>query len=287
MISKNKQSVSKSFRFLLTIPVAFALLMLYSFTPPEKPTKAHHNSSGLQMTSNTISNILFLNITDEDTTELINHYPGGYPAWLNFIKNNYDPPKKAIDNNIQGMIFIQFTVSENGEVKDPIVIRGIDTACDKEALRVVLLMPKWRPLLKDGKAVSFQYTLPIRLKLAPPPPETDSVEVDDIAYLLVEHMPEFKGGFDAMQKYLIANIHYPAEAQEAGIQGTVFVQFVVGKTGKTSKVKILKGIGGWCDEEAIRLVKEMPNWIPGRQRGQAVSVSFQTSVRFGLNRPSH
>lgn len=287
MISKNKQSVSKGFRFLLTIPVAFALLMLYSFTPSEKPSIAHHNSSGLQMTSNTISNIHFLNITDEDTTELINHFPGGYPAWLNFIKNNYDPPKKAIDNHIQGTIFIQFTVSENGDVKDPIVVRGIDTACDKEALRVVLLMPKWRPLLKDGKAVSFQYTLPIRLKLTPAPPKTDSVEVEERPLLVVEQNPEFKGGFDALLKYLVVNMRYPAVEQEAGIQGTVFVQFVVEKTGKISRVKILKGIGGGCDEEAIRLVKEMPDWIPGRQNGQAVPVAFQIPVRFRLNRPSH
>jgi len=261
--------------------------MLFSFTPPEKHTIVHHNSLGLQMTSNAISIIPFLNITDEDTTDLINHFPGGYPAWLNFIKNTYNYPLQAIDNNIQGNIFIQFTVSKNGEVKDPIVIRGIDSACDKEALRVVLLMPKWKPLLKDGKAVSFQYTLPFRLKLTPPPPKTDSVEGEELPFLVVEQSPEFKGGYEAMLKYLEVNMLYPVKAKEAGIQGTVFVQFVVEKTGKLSRVKVLMGIGGGCDEEAVRLVKEMPDWIPGRQNGQAVPAWVLFPVRFGLDLNEH
>ena len=86
-----------------------------------------------------------------------------------------------------------------------------------------------------------------------------------------------------MQKFLRDKIQYPTLAQESGIHGTVFVQFVVSKTGKISNVKILRGIGGGCDEEAVRVVKEMPNWIPGRQNGQAVPVMFQIPVKFQLN----
>jgi len=101
--------------------------------------------------------------------------------------------------------------------------------------------------------------------------------------LVVEQNPEFSGGYEAMQKFLKDKIQYPTLAQESGIQGTVFVQFVVSKTGKISNVKILRGIGGGCDEEAVRVVKEMPNWIPGRQNGQAVPVMFQIPVKFQLN----
>ena len=109
------------------------------------------------------------------------------------------------------------------------------------------------------------------------------VEEDEKPLLVVEQNPEFSGGYEAMQKFLRDKIQYPTLAQESGIQGTVFVQFVVSKTGKISNVKILRGIGGGCDEEAMRVVREMPNWIPGRQNGQAVPVMFQIPVKFQLN----
>lgn len=108
------------------------------------------------------------------------------------------------------------------------------------------------------------------------------VEEEEKPLLVVEQNPEFSGGYEAMLKFLTSHMIYPALAQESGIQGTVFVQFVVSKTGKISNVKILRGIGGGCDEEAVRVVKEMPNWIPGRQNGQAVPVMFQIPVKFQL-----
>jgi protein TonB len=108
------------------------------------------------------------------------------------------------------------------------------------------------------------------------------VEKEEAPLLVVEQNPEFQGGYEAMLKFLHDKMQYPTLAQESGIQGTVFVQFVVSKTGKISNVKILRGIGGGCDEEAVRVVKEMPNWIPGRQNGQAVPVMFQIPVKFQL-----
>jgi protein TonB len=106
---------------------------------------------------------------------------------------------------------------------------------------------------------------------------------EDKPLLVVEQNPEFSGGYAAMQKFLTDHIQYPTLAQESAIQGTVFISFVVSKTGKISNVKVLRGIGGGCDEEAVRVVKEMPNWIPGRQNGQAVPVQFQIPVKFQLN----
>ena len=108
------------------------------------------------------------------------------------------------------------------------------------------------------------------------------VEEEEKPLVVVEQNPEFQGGYEAMLKYLHDHMNYPALAQESAIQGTVFVQFVVSKTGKISNVKILRGIGGGCDEEAVRVVKEMPNWIPGRQNGQAVPVMYQIPVKFQL-----
>ena len=94
--------------------------------------------------------------------------------------------------------------------------------------------------------------------------------------------PQFKGGMQAMMKFLGTNLHYPPSAVKAKTQGTVFVQFVVEETGKIAKTKILRGISKECDAEAIRVVNSMPKWIPGREKGKAVPVMFQIPVKFQL-----
>jgi protein TonB len=102
-------------------------------------------------------------------------------------------------------------------------------------------------------------------------------------YRYVEQMPEYPGGDDARIKFILKNLSYPRMANESGIQGTVYVTFVVSKTGQISGVKVLRGIGGGCDEEAVRVIKLMPPWIPGRQNGKAVPVQFSLPLRFSLN----
>lgn len=102
-------------------------------------------------------------------------------------------------------------------------------------------------------------------------------------YIVVEQMPEFPGGEQNMRKFLSNNIRYPMMARESGIHGTVYVTFVVSVTGQISDVKLLRGIGGGCDEEAVRVVKSMPPWIPGRQTGKPVPVQFNLPIVFSLN----
>ncbi len=114
-----------------------------------------------------------------------------------------------------------------------------------------------------------------------PPPQEEKIDEQEI-FTVVESMPEFPGGPQAMMEYIARNIRYPAMARESGIQGRVFVNFVVERDGSVTNVRVLRGIGGGCDEEAIRVVEAMPNWTPGRQRGQAVRVSFNLPVRFTL-----
>jgi len=101
-------------------------------------------------------------------------------------------------------------------------------------------------------------------------------------FLIVEEMPGFPGGEAQLVKYLGDNIKYPAIARENGITGTVFVTFVVGPDGQVKDVKVLRGIGGGCDEEAKRVVMAMPKWKPGKQRGKTVSVQYNLPIRFTL-----
>ena len=84
-------------------------------------------------------------------------------------------------------------------------------------------------------------------------------------------IPNIPGGYEAMQKFLRENVKYPPLAVQNKIEGTVFVQFIITITGKISNVKILRGIGGGCDEEAVRVTKMMPNWKPGRYWGAVKS----------------
>lgn len=107
------------------------------------------------------------------------------------------------------------------------------------------------------------------------------VEVEDnTVQTYVEIMPEFPGGEGALMAYVKKNTVYPAIALENDIQGKVVVDFVVGKDGKISQVKVVKTLGFGCDEEAIRVVKSMPAWTPGRQNGRNVNVSYKLPIKF-------
>ncbi len=104
----------------------------------------------------------------------------------------------------------------------------------------------------------------------------------DSVYTISEEPPSFIGGDEARIKFIIDNIKYPDLAREKGISGTVFVTFVVEQDGSLSNVKILRGIGGGCDEEVIRIIKLMPKWKPGYQDGKAVKVQFNMPIKFTL-----
>lgn len=109
------------------------------------------------------------------------------------------------------------------------------------------------------------------------------VEDENKIFMVVEQQPEFEGGYEAMQKYLAKNIKYPASARRMGIDGTVYVSFVVGKDGSISDVKVLRGISADCDKEAVRVVQAMPPWKPGKQNGKPVFVRFNLPIKFKLN----
>jgi protein TonB len=99
-------------------------------------------------------------------------------------------------------------------------------------------------------------------------------------FVFAEQMPEFIGGDNALMAFLKKNIKYPAKALKANIQGVVMINFVVHTDGSIRKAKVTKGIGGGCDEEALRVIKKMPKWKPGRQGGNNVPVYFDVPINF-------
>lgn len=135
-------------------------------------------------------------------------------------------------------------------------------------------------------------------KTIPPPPPPKAVQKADkpaeapkaisqddpeqLIFTVVEDMPEYPGGKKAMYTYLGQNIKYPAKAMQDSVEGTVFVTFVIKNDGSVSNVRLLRGIGSGCDEEAMRVVEGMPNWKPGKQRGKTVNVQYNLPIKFTL-----
>ncbi len=113
--------------------------------------------------------------------------------------------------------------------------------------------------------------------------QSESEIKEDRVFAVVEKMPRFPGGDRARMPFLSSSIKYPAEARMGGIQGVVYLTFIVEKDGSINDVRIMRGIGGGCDQEEIRVVSSMPNWIPGKQRGQNVRVQFNLPIRFTLD----
>ena len=112
----------------------------------------------------------------------------------------------------------------------------------------------------------------------PEPPKEEETKVFDV----VEQMPSFPGGPAALMQYLSSNIKYPVVAEENGVQGRVVCTFVVEKDGSITDVRVVKSVDPSLDKEAMRVVKSMPKWIPGKQNGSAVRVKYTVPVTFRL-----
>ncbi|SMO79685.1 protein TonB [Saccharicrinis carchari] len=105
---------------------------------------------------------------------------------------------------------------------------------------------------------------------------------DPIPFIMLEDKPEFPGGERALLKYLSSSVKYPIIAVENGIEGTVYLSFIISKTGKVEQVQVIRGVNTLLDREALRVVSSMPNWKPGRQGTRKVAVSYQVPIKFKL-----
>ena len=152
-------------------------------------------------------------------------------------------------------------------------------------------MPNWIPGKQGGKAVRVQYNLPVRFKLESnaPNPKKQALSMED-----VDEMPvmatcgELKGeerkkcSNKALINAIYKNIKYPKEAKENKVEGMVVAKFVIDKDGSVIHPEIKKALGSGCDEEVLRVVSEMPKWIPGKKDGKPVAVEFMLPVKFKM-----
>lgn len=212
-------------------------------------------------------------------------FPGGFEALEQWKKQHIIYPEQAIQSGTEGQVVVRFIIRETGEVTDAEILRSIDPALDKEALRLVNSMPKWMPGKQDGKAVSVRWDEPVTFTL--PTAENNVVmesetKEDNKVYDVVEQQPSFPDGQGALMQWLIDNIKYPVIAAENGIEGRVMVQFIVNKNGDLSDVRVARGVDPSLDKEALRLISIMPKWIPGKQNGKIINVRYTLPITFKL-----
>jgi len=198
-------------------------------------------------------------------------FPGGIDSLFSYLKQEKNYPEKAKANDIGGMVKINFVIEKDGSVSNSMILDSLGYGCDEETIRIISTMPKWEPGLMNGQPA--RSLLSLNLDFNP-------------AFTVVESMPSYPGGMGELMKFLANNIKYPPQAKSNGIQGRVFVNFVIEADGSVSNVRVLRGIGGGCDEEAVRVIKQMPKWDPGVQKGERVRVSYNLPVKFTLMRSS-
>ncbi len=242
--------------------------------------------------------------------EVVEHMPefpdGGMSALMEYLSKNIKYPEAAMKKGTQGRATVQFVVEKDGSITNVKILRGIDPELNKEAVRVISAMPKWKPGTQKGEAVRVKYTVPVmfrltenntQVKYAPIESKIDEMVVVGYApeeatypeevtvFEVVEKMPEYPGGMSAMMEFIGKNIKYPVAAQKAKIQGRVVIQFIVDKEGNIICPRVIRGADPLLDAEAIRLTTIMPKWKPGMQRGQAVNVKYTVPIMFRLQEP--
>ena len=280
MMNKKRTHTAGRIKYALFVPLAAALLIASNISciSSEKQEEISEKQE-----SRAAEGEVF------QVVEEMPEFPGGMGECMKWLGQNIKYPADAKEKGVQGRVIVQFVVEKDGTIVNAKVVRGVDPDLDAEALRVVNQSPKWKPGKQKGEAVRVKYTLPIMFKLDNDSSDSKAAEApreakvdENGVYQVCEEMPEFPGGMAECMKYLSKNINYPEDCKKEGIQGRVIVQFVVDKDGSIKDPTIARGVHPSLDKEALRVLSSMPNWKPGKQKGEAVKVKYTIPVMFRL-----
>lgn len=317
MINNLKFSRLRYGRILTGLGISLSLVLLTSMVTTQTSQLNTEQSAAIQKgaidigndlnftlvtnSPDTIRKALQVKKTQQTMPDSPPQYPGGNNAQYKFIVSNLVYPEDARKAGIEGTVYVQFIIEPTGKITNAKVLKGVSTSIDKAALDVVNKMPDWIPAKIDNKPASFEMTMPFKFKLSDD--KEDQVTKDTKADLLksnekltpqkiegsevftvVEVAPQFPGGDDARTEFINKNITYPEQARKEGIQGTVYLTFVVQSDGSITHAKVLRGVGGGLDEIALEVVKKMPKWEPGIVKGEPVPVLFNMPIKFKLTK---
>lgn len=321
-----------------------------------------HENEGIEYESSRISEI---NQSPVFTiVEEMPEFVGGMEAWNHFLAMNLIYPVQAFRERIEGTVYVSFVIDETGSAIEIKALRGLEGGCTEEAIRIIQIMPKWKPGRQKGKPVRVLFNMPIRFQLNGDEenqintyyhraltnlntgdtckscadlfeaqkygnsrltdlyeltcfrydtireiPDSVLTEIPELSYTLVlyskckpdtsysyfnannerilnivETPPEFPGGDKGRMIFLQNTVRYPQEAREGGVQGVVYVTFLIQPDGSVTEATVLTSPSSILSKEAIRVVKLMPKWKPGTQNGKPVRVQFNMSIKFTLGK---
>lgn len=217
----------------------------------------------------------------------------------NRIKSEIVYPKLGKELGIEGSVLARITMEKDGTFSDVKIMRGIGGGYDEEAIRFIREnLTDWESAKVDGKFVRHEFYFPIRYNLkegwtaeqakldfekhSSNEIFADSEKKEALVFTIVEQQATFNSGLKGFYKYIKKEMTYPKEAQKDKIEGKVILSFIINTDGSVSDVKVLRGIGHGCDEEAIRIIENSPPWIPGKQRGNPIRQQMTLPIIFKL-----
>ena len=222
---------------------------------------------------------------DKDTPRFLR----GEAALKKFYADNKIAVASADDPEAD-TISVSVIVSEDGSPVRTEIKKTTGYLPSKKLHEINEKMPKWLPAYQDGKAITKEVTFSLGIhpnKYFPiidkPSYTGENAQPGNKVFDVVEQMPSFPGGKDALNQFLSSNIKYPVEAEEKGIQGRVICTFIVERDGSISDAKPAISVDPLLDKEALRVISSMPKWNPGKQRGSAVRVKYILPITFRLS----
>jgi len=321
MLLKNQSSKRNLLKYMLLLPVAGVLFWGISCENKGNGSLSGEDDKWAENAVNSLMDkqegkelIAFMSEESKKRTFFSNvKEPKGHPrpenqfslkgsqTYQEYLNSEIQYPEEAKVNNISGIVYAYFEIDRQGKVQNARIIDGIGESFDKEVLDAIKNMPDWEPAISMGKPLVMQFLMPISFAQLTDesdvkkfkqrvgfPSESNHNEASNTdekqkPFIIVDERPQFPGGEEARMQYLGDNINYPQKAREEGIQGTVYVTFVVEQDGSIADVRILRGIGGGCDEEAMEVVENMPDWKPGKKDGEPVRTEFNMPIKFTLS----
>lgn len=223
-----------------------------------------------------------------DKPDVPAQYIDGDVAFNNYLimkTHGFGTIKEMVENDIR-VINLRLTIDKTGLTKKMEILSELNPS-DHDIINTIFKdFPGFKPALQEGAPV--RSILNLNLLLSNKGVYLDRIfhivqdSINNPTYFSAEEMPEYPGGLLALRKFIAQNIRYPVLAQENGIQGKVFVTFIIQEDGSVSNIHIAKSVHPVLDLEAIRLIKLLPKWKPGKQKGKPVRVSYTVPINFVL-----
>lgn len=221
-------------------------------------------------------------------------FPGGQYAKKLFIDSNLVYPDYALTQGLEGNCFVKFVVEKDGAPTNIKVMRGVVDCpdCDREAVRLVKLMPQWKPGTLEGKPVRSYYNLCVTFKTPQGyvisrdggQSEYVTLQEDVKMVVLLDESPDFTADGAGLRQFITTHLNYPERALREGLTGKCYTQFTVSADGSVINPKVMHGVPNCpeCDIEALRVIQSMPKWKQGSMAKRIIPTTYNLPISFTI-----